>query len=162
MHDEKPTSGTGASREGNGERDAGVVVARGGEGLRVRLTAGEHQLVADEPVAVGGEDAGPDPYGYLLAALGACKAMTVRLYADRKGWPLTGTRVELRHRRIHAEDCADCETGKGKVDEIEVSLTFEGDLDEAQRTRLAEIAEMCPVHRTLTGEIKIRSQLGGS
>lgn len=157
MRDEKSTSGTGASKEGNEERDAGVVVARGGDGLRVQLTVGEHALVADEPVAVGGEDAGPDPYGYLLAALGACKAMTVRLYANRKGWPLTGSRVELRHRRIHAEDCADCETGKGKVDEIEVSLAFEGNLDEAQRTRLAEIADMCPVHRTLTGEIKIRT-----
>ncbi|MGH9382607.1 MAG: bifunctional alpha/beta hydrolase/OsmC family protein [Thermoanaerobaculia bacterium] len=149
-----------AEKEEADEGKAGWVVARGAEaGLRVRLTAGRHRLVADEPESVGGEDAGPDPYGYLLSALGACKAMTVRLYADRKGWPLAGSRIELKHDRVHAQDCADCETKEGKVDQIEVSLSFEGKLDDAQRTRLAEIAEMCPVHRTLTGEIKIRSQL---
>lgn len=159
MPDESPTQPTGDSPTGDEQGDTDVVIAHGGKGLRVGLTVGGHELLADEPVAAGGEDAGPDPYGYLLAALGACKTMTVRLYADRKGWALTHTRVELRHDRIHADDCADCETKQGRVDQIEVSLAFEGDLDDEQRTRLAEIAEMCPVHRTLTGEIKIRSRL---
>ncbi|MGI9491353.1 MAG: bifunctional alpha/beta hydrolase/OsmC family protein [Geminicoccaceae bacterium] len=120
---------------------------------------GSHRLIADEPKSLGGDDLGPGPYDYVLAGLGACTSMTVRLYAERKGWPLTGVAVHLSHKKIHAEDCADCETESGKLDEIDRVLDFEGDLDEEQRGRLLEIADRCPVHRTLTHEVKIRSTL---
>lgn len=127
--------------------------------LTQRVSAGRHVLVADEPVAVGGNDAGPGPYDYLLAALGACTSMTMRLYADRKGLAVERFGVRLSHRRIHAEDCADCETKEGNIGEITRDITIEGDIPEATRARLMEIAEKCPVHQTLTHEIKIRSRL---
>ncbi|HUK07282.1 MAG TPA: OsmC family protein [Stellaceae bacterium] len=127
-----------------------------------RLRDGRHELTADEPKAVGGDDRGPGPYELLLMALGACKSMTVRLYAERKGWPLQRTRVRLHHSRIHAQDCAECETKEGMLDRIDCVLEFEGALDAAQRQRLLEIAGMCPVHRTLTSEIQIRSSLSGT
>ncbi|MDH3665114.1 MAG: OsmC family protein, partial [Alphaproteobacteria bacterium] len=123
------------------------------------VQAGRHSLIADEPASVGGDDKGPGPYDYVLAGLGACTSMTVRMYAERKGWPLERVTVGLSHKKIHAEDCSDCETKTDKLDEIERWLTFEGDLDHDQRARLLEIADKCPVHRTLTGEIKIRSTL---
>ena len=139
---------------------AEVVVAESGEGKFTQtVRAGDHHLVADEPRSVGGDDLGPGPYDYVLAGLGACTSMTIRLYADRKGWPLERVTVGLDHRKIHAEDCADCETTSGKLDEIERWLVFEGDLDEEQRARLLEIADKCPVHRTLTHEVRIRSRL---
>ena len=100
-------------------------------------------------------DSGPTPYDLLLAGLGACKSMTMRRYADRKGWPLEATRVRLRHSRIHAEDC---ETEKGRIDRIAVQVGVDGDLDDDQRQRLLEISERCPVHRTLISEIDIRSR----
>ena len=118
------------------------------------ITAGRHRLTADEPVPIG-EDTGPTPYDLLLASLGACTSMTVRMYAQRKQWPLAGVSVSLRHSRIHAADCADCETHVGKIDRIGRIIRLDGDLDEQQRRRLFEIADRCPVHRTLRSEIVI-------
>ena len=123
------------------------------------LLDGRHRLLADEPVEVGGNDRGPGPYELLLMALGACTAMTVRLYVDRKNWPLSGISVRLSHERIHARDCADCETKEGMLDQIERVIELEGPLDAGQKAQILEIAEKCPVHRTLTSEIKIRSRL---
>jgi len=122
---------------------------------------GRHSLMADEPEALGGTDAGPDPYEYLLASLGACKAMTLRMYADHKGIPLTRVGVTLRHNKMHARDCETCETEKGMLDRIDVEIEVEGEFDENTRRRLLEIADRCPVHRTLTSEIVIRSRLAG-
>jgi putative redox protein len=139
-----------------------VLVVESGEGrFKQYLLDGRHRLIADEPVPAGGEDAGPNPYELLLMSLGACTAMTVRLYARRKQWPLERVAVRLSHARIHAEDCAECETKSGFIDRIEREIELSGPLDAAQRTRLMEIAEMCPVHRTLTSEINIRSRLAG-
>ncbi len=121
------------------------------------IISGKHRLIADEPVNVGGLDSGPGPYDLLLAALGACTSMTLRLYADRKKLPLERVRVRLRHGRIYATDCAECETKEGMVDSIECAITLEGDLDADQRARLLEIADKCPVHRTLKSEIDIRT-----
>jgi putative redox protein len=121
--------------------------------------SGRHALTIDEPVAVGGNDAGPGPYELLLLALGACTSMTLRMYAERKQLPLTRVRVRLTHRRIHAEDCADCATREGSIDEITREIELEGDLSEEHRARLLEIAVRCPVNRTLTSEIKVRSRL---
>jgi uncharacterized OsmC-like protein len=121
------------------------------------IAVGKHRLLADEPVQAGGTDSGPGPYDLLLAALGACTSMTIRLYADRKQIPLERTLVHLRHEKIYAADCADCETKEGKIDRIDRQISFEGDLDAATRARLLEIAEKCPVHRTLKSEIDIRT-----
>ncbi|MFL6051422.1 MAG: alpha/beta fold hydrolase [Actinoallomurus sp.] len=134
-----------------------VVVAENGDGpLGQRITTGRHVLTADEPVPVG-IDGGPSPYDLLLAALGACTSMTVRMYAERKRWPLKQVTVQLRHSRIHAADCADCETRAGMLDRIDRVIRFDGDLDEDQRRRLLEIADKCPVHRTLHSELDIRT-----
>jgi uncharacterized OsmC-like protein/pimeloyl-ACP methyl ester carboxylesterase len=121
------------------------------------IFSGKHRLLADEPVKVGGLDSGLGPYDLLLAALGACTSMTVRLYADHKQLPLQRTQVRLRHEKIHAEDCAECETKEGKIDHIDRVITFEGDLDAAQRAKLLEIADKCPVHRTLKSEVEIKT-----
>ena len=140
--------------------DEGVVmVEETGRGrFQQRITAGHNSLIADEPVSFGGLGTGFGPYDLLLAAVGACSAMTVRLYAERKGWPLERVRVRLRHTKIHASDCADCETrGDARIDEIDKQLAFDGPLDSEQRARLVEIAGRCPVHRTLESEIKIRT-----
>jgi putative redox protein len=121
----------------------------------VRYGAGQ-TFTTDEPVELGGEGAGPDPYTLLLAALGSCVSMTVTLYARRKSWPVERVEVRLRVRRTHADDCAECVTkGDAFVHRIERSVTIEGDLNEEQRARLQEIAHKCPVHRALTGEIVI-------
>ena len=109
---------------------------------------------------MGGLDSGPGPYDLLLAALGACTSMTVRLYADRKQWSLKRVMVRLKHGRIYATDCADCETKEGMIDHIDRTITFEGELDAEQRQRLMEIADKCPVHRTLTSEVIIKSVEG--
>ena len=115
---------------------------------------GDHTFVTDEPIAAGGEDAGPDPYTLLLAALGSCISMTTRLYAKRKGWPLERVTVRLRQSRIHAADCNECQhTTEGFMHRIERTVSFEGELTEEQRKRLHEIAHKCPVHKTLTSEI---------
>ena len=140
-------------------RPARVVVRGGRDGYAQEIVVGGHHLAADEPVEVGGTDTGPNPYDLLLAALGACSSMTLRMYADRKGWPLEGVTVRLSHRKIHARDCADCETEEGFLDEIEESVSLSGPLDEAQRARLFEISGRCPVHRTLKSEIHIKSSL---
>jgi len=121
------------------------------------ISAKGHRMLADEPEEVGGLNHGPDPYGYLLSALGACTAMTLRMYAERKGWPLAHVAVRLKHRKVHAADCADCETKEGMIDDITREIAVSGALDEAQLARLMAIADKCPVHRALTGEVKIRS-----
>ena len=135
-----------------------VVVRGGAEGFAQAITSGPHRFAADEPEAAGGGDTAPDPYGLLLASLGSCTSMTIGLYARRKQWPLEAVRVRLRHGKIHAADCADCETRVGMIDRIEVDLELDGALSDEQRARLIEIAERCPVHRTLTSEIVIRTQ----
>jgi len=139
----------------------GEVVVRTADrsALAQDIATGRHRLRADEPTSAGGDDSGPNPYDLLLAALGACTSMTLRLYAARKNWPLTGVSVHLQHNKIHASDCADCQTRDGRIDEISRKIGLEGDLDAEQRARLLEIADRCPVHRTLTGEIKIRTTL---
>lgn len=119
------------------------------------VSVGPHRLLADEPVAAGGEDTGLGPYDFLLAGLGACTSMTMRLYADRKSLPLERTTVTLRHSKIHAEDCAECETKAGMLDQIDRVIAMEGPLDAEQRKKLMEIADKCPVHRTLTSEVRI-------
>jgi putative redox protein len=122
------------------------------------IIAGAHRYIADEPVSVGGDGAGPSPYEYLLAALGACTSMTIRLYAERKQLPLKHVSVLLKHDKIHAEDCENCETKIGMVDHIDRTVTLEGELDELQRAKLLEIADKCPVHRTLSSEINIETK----
>jgi putative redox protein len=132
-----------------------VRVEEVGRSLRQRIRSGTHAWWADEPERLGGSDSGPDPYAHLLAGLGACTSMTLRMYAARKQWPLEGVGVRLRHTRIHAEDCERCETTEGRVDRIERDLELRGPLSREQRGRLLEIADRCPVHRTLSGEIDI-------
>jgi len=119
------------------------------------VSVGQHRMLADEPVAAGGEDSGPGPYDLLLASLGACTSMTMRLYADRKALPLERVTVTLKHNKIHAEDCAECETRTGMLDRIDRVIGMEGTLDAEQRAKLMEIADKCPVHRTLTSEVHI-------
>lgn len=140
--------------------DAGWVVVTGAAtGFTQDITAGEHQLRADEPVAVGGTDTAPNPYDFLLAALGACTSMTLAMYARRKQWPLESVTVRLRHSKVHADDCAECETRSGTIDRIEREIGLAGALDAGQRSKLIEIANKCPVHRTLASEINIRTRL---
>jgi uncharacterized OsmC-like protein/alpha-beta hydrolase superfamily lysophospholipase len=135
-----------------------VVVRETRQGrFQQEITVGAHRFLADEPVEVGGLDSGPGPYDLLLAGLGACTAMTLRLYAERKTLPLERVTVELNHSRIHATDCENCETKEGMLDRIERAITLRGALDAEQRRRLLEIADKCPVHRTLTSEIDIRT-----
>jgi uncharacterized OsmC-like protein len=147
--------GHGTSPAGPARHDVVVVTGSEAHPFGQRIVAGGHQLVADEPAAIGGADSGPTPYDLLLAGLGACTAITVRMYADRKGWPLRQMTVRLRHSRIHAVDCLDCETKTGQLDQIDRELHFEGDLTDDQRARLMSIAERCPVHRTLNSEVLV-------
>jgi len=133
-----------------------VAVVDAGEGLFPQsIAAGAHRLRADEPEAVGGSDSGPGPYDLLLGALGACTNMTIKMYADRKGWRIDSLETRLRHDRVHAEDCAECESREGKVDRIRRSIRIDGPLDAEQRAKLMEIADKCPVHRTLHNEILV-------
>ncbi|KQO05854.1 osmotically inducible protein C [Agreia sp. Leaf244] len=128
-------------------------------GLAQSIVIGRHRVTADEPRPIGG-DSGPSPYDLLLASLGACTSMTLRLYAEKKKWPLGKISVTLRHSRVHAQDCVDCETTSGQVDRIERVIHLEGDLDDDQRRRLREIADKCPVHRTLQSEVIIETTVG--
>jgi len=136
-----------------------VIVTGDASGLAQDITVGRHRLTADEPLAAGGTDAGPNPYDLLLCALGSCTSMTLALYARRKQWPLRAVTVRLRHSKIYAVDCETCETREGQLDRIEREVELVGDLDETQRARLLEIANKCPVHRTLTSEIEIQTRL---
>jgi uncharacterized OsmC-like protein len=138
------------------------VVVRTGAGLRTDVTTNGYALVADEPASVGGTASGPTPYDYLLAALGSCTAMTLRMYADRKRWPLEAVTVHLSHKKVHARDCEECETTGGKIDHIGLNIELAGPLEEPQRRRLLEIAERCPVHRTLESEVMMETRLVGS
>jgi putative redox protein len=136
-----------------------VIVWSEGNTFAQQIAAGRHRLKADEPESVGGTDTGPSPYDFLLAALGSCTSMTVGMYARKKNWPLERVTVWLRHSRIHAADCSECETTQGMLDRIELDVRFDGPLSTEQHSRLLEIANKCPVHRTLTSEIKIRTKL---
>jgi uncharacterized OsmC-like protein len=136
-----------------------VIVTAEHSGLLQNITIGPHQLRADEPTALGGADAGPDPYELLLAALGACTGITIRMYAARKKWPLERVQVQLTHSKIHAEDCADCETQPRSLDRIERTISFIGKLSTDQLQRLREIADKCPVHRTLSSQVQIHTSV---
>jgi len=139
---------------GNAPRSVVVRETRNSK-FQQTISTGPHHLLADEPAAAGGEDTGPGPYDFVLAGLGACTSMTMRIYADRKSLPLERVTVTLRHSKIHAEDCTECETKAGMLDQIDRVITMEGALDAEQRGKLMEIADKCPVHRTLTSEIRI-------
>lgn len=139
--------------------DNRVVTRTGRRGYQTEIIANGHRLMADEPIAAGGADTGPNPYDYLVAALGACTGMTLRMYADQKEWPLDAVVVRLKHRKIHAQECRECETQSGKLDSIEREIEIEGPLDVSQCQRLLEIADRCPVHRTLHSEIVVRTTL---
>ena len=136
-----------------------TVVVKGGSGLRQEIEFRGKRLVADEPKEAGGTDEGPTPYELLLSALGACTAMTIVIYARRKGWEIKGVTVELEHDRIHARDCEDCETQEGYLDRIRKRVTIDGPLNEEQRARLEEISRRCPVQKTLTNEIKVDDEV---
>ena len=136
-----------------------TVVVEGSSGLRQTVTIGPHQLLADEAKDVGSNDEGPDPYEYLLAALGTCTNMTLRMYADRKRWPLWEVRTALSHTKNYAADCEYCEQHGTMVDRIDRQIALFGELSEEQRSRLLQIADRCPVHRTLTSKIVIHTAL---
>jgi len=138
---------------------AEVLVRGDAAGFAQEVVAGSHRIASDEPREAGGSDTGPSPYDLLLAALGSCTSMTVAMYARRKGWPLREVTVRLRHSRIHADDCADCETKEGMLDRIERDVQFIGALTTEQRDKLLEISNKCPVHRTLSSEIDIQTRL---
>jgi uncharacterized OsmC-like protein len=139
-------------------KPADVVVRGNASGFLQEVVSGKHNLRADEPVSAGGSDAAPGPYDYLLIALGVCTSMTVGLFARRKQWPLENITVSLRHSRIHARDCEECETKEGMLDRIDTEIELTGSLTAEQRAKLMEIAAKCPVHRTLKSEINIRLQ----
>ena len=154
MSDAHPSIGNSPKRN----EAANVIVRGSADGFAQEIFTGSHSLRADEPAAAGGTDTGPSPYDLLLAALGSCTSMTVAMYARRKGWPLEHVIVWLRHSKIHASDCTDCETKEGLLDRIERDIHLAGPLTTEQRSRLLEIANKCPVHRTLTSEIDIRTK----
>ncbi|RJR39559.1 MAG: alpha/beta fold hydrolase [Desulfobacteraceae bacterium] len=143
-------------------RDNRVSVRTGKTGYQTEIVANGHHLIADEPIPVGGADTGPTPYDFLVAALGACTTITMRMYADRKKWPMDSAVVRLKHSKIHAEDCRQCETREGKIDFIEREIELNGDLSTEQKRKLMEIADKCPVHRTLHSEIHVESRLKAS
>ena len=141
------------------ETEGWVVVHGPATGFAQEISIGSHRLRGDEPTVAGGTNTGPTPYDFLLAGLGSCTSMTVAMYARRKQWPLEAVTVRLRHSRIYAKDCTECETKEGMVDRIEREIAISGALTDDQRSKLLEIANRCPVHRTLTSEIKIDSSL---
>jgi putative redox protein len=121
------------------------------------ISAGRHELQADEPVSAGGQDLGPNPYELLLAALGACKVITMRMYAKRKHWPLQGVQIKLSHEKVHAEDCVNCESAASLIDQVGVEIKLQGELSAQQRQILLAMAEKCPIHRTLSSRVQIRA-----
>lgn len=154
----------GDAAAGPGGKEGGVIVRESGEGKFTQIISagGKHVLKSDEPEDHGGTDTGPTPYDLLLSGLGACTTMTMRMYADRKKIPLVRASVTLSHEKIHGRDCAECETKDGKVDRITREIRLEGKLNEDQRQSLLAIAEKCPVHRTLHGEVLVESRLTGA
>ena len=136
-----------------------VVVQTGDDKFTTHIKMDDHMITADEPASVGGNDFGPSPYELLLAGLGACTSMTMKMYADRKGWEIDNITVHLSHEKRHADDYSDSENPTGQIDHIEKSIEIEGNIDEKQRQRLLNISKKCPVHRTLLGDIKIDSSL---
>ena len=143
-----------------GTMNPGTIVVRGsGSGFAQEIEAGAHHWRADEPLAAGGADSGPSPYDLLLSALGACTSMTLGSYARRHGWPLEQVTVQLRHAKVYADDCANCDAKAARLDRIERELQLTGPLTTEQRARLLEIADRCPVHRTLRSKVDIRTTL---
>ena len=136
-----------------------VTVHGSATGFAQAISVGQHRLAADEPLSVGGTDTGPNPYDLLLAALGSCTSMTVAMYARRKHWPLEDVTVRLRHSRVHAADCESAETKVGMLDHIDREVEFSGALSDEQRARLLDIANKCPVHRTLASEIIVQTRM---
>jgi uncharacterized OsmC-like protein len=154
--DEKNQGAPGAP--GRGEQKS-VIVHGHASGFAQEILAGRHRFHSDEPVFAGGSDQGPSPYELLLAALGACTSMTIGMYARRKAWPVHEITVHLRHSKIHAIDCGECETKEGMLDRIERDIQLTGPISDEQRLKLLEIANKCPVHRTLTSEIQIATRM---
>lgn len=150
----------GASNGSKAEEPKEVIVYGDGEGLHQEVFVNSHRLAADEPPESGGSNRGPDPYDLLLASLGACTSITLTMYAQREGWPLQGVTTRLQHSGIHADDCAECDTKEGKIDRIELSIELDGPLSDEQRSQLLEIAEKCPIHRSLTSETIIEIEPG--
>ena len=160
--DEMPEQATAFGMQPTLPDDGKVRVTERGTGrFTVAIRAGSHEWLGDEPASVGGDDLGPSPYDMLSAALGACTAMTLRMYARQKQWPLDAVEVVLDQAKIHATDCAECETKIGKIDRIERRIRIDGDLSAEQRARLLEIADRCPVHRTLQAEVQIVTRAAG-
>ncbi len=139
--------------------DDPVIVSIGRDHYQTHVRIARHEITADEPAGVGGTDTGPNPYQLLLASIGTCKAITLRMYADRKGWDLDQVAIAMRYERRHAEDCAHCDDSPAMIEHIDAELQLLGDLTATQRERLAEIADRCPVHRTLTGNLRIQTFL---
>ena len=158
-----PTSESSPLKPSNGSMpnysDSTVRVHTGASGFRTTVNARGFEIFADEPASAGGTEAGPTPYDFIGVALGACTSMTLRMYADRKQWPLEGVTVHVSHDRIHAADCADCESTEGRLDRLSRSITLEGPLDDVQKARMLEIADRCPVHKTLHSEIVVETKL---
>lgn len=134
-----------------------VHIHHGKENYKTTMTAGSHELLADEPEHAGGQDMGPDPYDYLLMSLGSCSVITMKMYADRKGWDVDNIYVELRHFKAHADDCVDCDDPKAKIDKIEKEILVEGELSDEQLQKLLEISKKCPVHKTMLQSLEIAS-----
>ncbi|MDX1641178.1 MAG: OsmC family protein [Balneolaceae bacterium] len=134
-----------------------VHIHLGDQNYKTVMTAGNHELIADEPEKAGGGDEGPAPYDYLLMALGSCSVITMKMYADRKEWPVEDIYIEMRHSKVHAEDCEDCDDPKARIDKIEKDIIVKGDLDDKQLNRLLEISKKCPVHKTLLNDMEIES-----
>lgn len=132
----------------------------GKQNYKTVMTAGRHELIADEPDSMGGEDLGPDPYDYLLMSLGSCTVITMRMYAERKKWPVEDIFIELQHYKDHAEDCEDCDEKSAKIDKIDKEIIVKGDLTQEQLDRLLEISHKCPVNRTLKGKVEMKASIG--
>lgn len=148
------------SNDSKAEDPKEVVVYGDGEGLHQEIFVDSHRLAADESPESGGSGRGPDPYDLLLASLGACTSITLTMYAQREGLPLRGVTTRLQHSRIHADDCAGCDTEDGKIDWIKLNIELDGSLSDEQRSQLLEIAEKCPIHRSLTSETVIKIESG--